>query len=352
MSSGEFTNNYAIDERKIRVAIADKCNLHCNYCDQGLQRSKTRTGAMEDFRSSDMNADFISTNEYLRLMSSLRESGYSGVTFTGGEPLLNPDWPELVVGARKLGFSNVRLTTNGLLINKFLQYHDKFPDELNLLTVSLDTFDDNEFNAITGGHITKVLSGIEAVKLTNPKLQIKANKVVMRNNLDGLAHYIQLCEQTGVIEQLTLLNLVCKDPLLDKERSFFGQQFVPPSEILEALSQYSFNLDAKHEYITVTPEGLTINLMDTTRSLRAEECNDCPIFCQEGLFTTRVATDGTIRTCADFHNKLPFIKSNELSDSELRVNIENLLAPSRRVELVDKFAEFCIKHSIKPQRLT
>jgi len=348
----QFTDSYAIDERKIRVAIAGECNLRCSYCDAGLERSKNRTGSMEDFRSDEMHKGTISPDEYLRSMSALREAGYSGVTFTGGEPLLNPHWPELVIGAKELGFTNIRLTTNGLLINTFLRKHGKFPDELGLLTVSLDTFDDNEFKAITGGHVTKVLSGIEAVKQTNPELPIKANKVVMRSNLEGLDRYIQLCEATGAIEQLTLLNLVCKDPLLASERSFFEQQFVPPAEVMEALSQYEFKLDDKHEYIATTPGGITINLMDTTRSLRSEECNDCPIFCQEGYFTTRVATDGTIRTCADFHNKLAFIKSTDLSDSGLRSGVENLLAPSRRAELVDTFAEFCTRYGLEPQRLS
>lgn len=348
-----FSPQFAVDQRKVRVAIAATCNLHCSYCDQGLIRTNSRMGAMEDFRSTNMHEGVIPVQEYLRSLEALRESGYNGVTFTGGEPLLNPHWPELVSRSKEIDFENVRLTTNGLLLSTYIRKNGKLPDALDLLTVSLDTFDDAEFHRVTGGHVTKVLEGLELVMHTNPELPIKANKVVMRSNLSNISDYLVLCDKHPAINQLTLLNLVCKDPLDEKEREFFSDEFVPPAEIMETLADLglAFTVDSKHEYVTTTDSGLIINLMDTTQTLRSAICESCPIYCQEGLFTTRIATDGTIRSCGDFHNRLPYFRSTELGDAALRLSIRELLSStSQEAVLSDTLAGFCEQYDLQPVR--
>lgn len=348
----QFKPNYDIGERKIRVAISSVCNLNCTYCDQGRRRSKDKPGAMEDFRSTEIRSGSINTEQYIRSMHSLYHAGYSGVTFTGGEPLLNPDWPEIVKNTKHIGFKQVQLTTNAMLLKKYVDTRGPLPKELNLLTISLDTFDRDDFSNITKGNLDKVLEGIKSVKESNPNLPIKANKVVMRSNLPKLKEYIDLCEKTGAINRLTLLNLICKDTSSEEEKSFFDEQFVPPQEIMEILSDYEFRLDDKNEYLATTENGLLINLMDTNKTLRSEACEQCPIYCQEGFFTARVATDGTIRTCPDFNNQLPYIKSTELDDENLNIEVYKLLNPQRNAEIQSTLGKFCIKHGLNPKRLS
>ena len=114
----------------------------------------------------------------------------------------------------------------------------------------------------------------------------------------------------------------------------------------------AFTVDSKHEYIATTDSGLTINLMDTTRTLRSAVCKSCPIYCQEGLFTTRIATDGTIRSCGDFHNILPYFRSTELGDTALRLLIRELLSStSQEAVLSDTLAGFCEQHDLRPVRM-
>jgi molybdenum cofactor biosynthesis enzyme MoaA len=346
-----FNPNYDIDERKARIAISPVCNLKCGYCDQGRNRSIAKPGAMEDFRSTEMKNGLIGTDDYIRAMESLYNAGYSGVTFTGGEPFLNVEWPKIVKGAKQIGFNQVQLTTNAILLSKYIESHGQLPQELDLLTVSLDTFDKTEFSRITTGNLGLLLDGIDLVKKVSPNLPIKANKVVMRSNLPELENYVKLCEKTGLIDRLTLLNLVCKDPFSDDERSFFNEQFVPAQEIMEILSNFNFKLDNKSEYTTITPSGLSINLMDTDKTLRSDSCDGCPIYCQEGYFTARVATDGTIRNCSDFANKLPYVDSTKFDDSELDVETFRLLEPQRRTKVQSTLAKFCVKYGLKPKRI-
>lgn len=347
-----FESNYDISERKARIAISPVCNLSCEYCDQGRNRSKNRPGAMEDFRSTEMSRGSIDTDFYIRAMRSLHNAGYTGVAITGGEPFINLHWPEIIKGAKKIGFKQVQITTNAMMLKHYIDSYGALPKELDLLTISLDTFDEDEFSKITKGNLDKVLSGIKAVKDANPNLPIKANKVVMRNNLPKLGEYIRLCERTGTIDRLTLLNLICKDPFSEDEKIFFNEQFVPPQEVMENLNNYIFTLDNKSEYLTTTPAGLSINLIDTNKTLRSEVCESCPIYCQEGFFTARVATDGTIRTCSDFSNQLPYVRSTKLDDKTLDVEVSNLLEPQRHTRIQSTLGKFCTRYGLEPKRLS
>ena len=64
-----------------------------------------RTGV---FRTRD-----LTTEEVRRRMQKARRNGGSRIAFTGGEPTLRSDLPELISAARKAGFKEIAVTTNG-----------------------------------------------------------------------------------------------------------------------------------------------------------------------------------------------------------------------------------------------
>jgi MoaA/NifB/PqqE/SkfB family radical SAM enzyme len=79
-------------------------------------------------------------------LADLKKMGVRMIDFTGGEPLLNEELPQILAYAKKLGFF-VKLSTNGLL------YPDK-AEELRGLTsriyLSLDTTSQKEYQKIRG----------------------------------------------------------------------------------------------------------------------------------------------------------------------------------------------------------
>lgn len=89
----------------VTLLVTFRCNCRCVYCDF------PRHAGSE-----------LSTESCLRLLQGLRRAGTVRLGFSGGEPLLRPDLPELLREAHRLGFV-VSLTTNGLLL----------PDGLDLL---------------------------------------------------------------------------------------------------------------------------------------------------------------------------------------------------------------------------
>lgn len=81
------------------VILGYDCNLACDYC--------TITPAMRERA--------LPAAAVLAQMRGARTRDYDRIAFTGGEPSIRPDLLALVKAARKLGFVDVKVQSNGLL---------------------------------------------------------------------------------------------------------------------------------------------------------------------------------------------------------------------------------------------
>jgi uncharacterized radical SAM superfamily Fe-S cluster-containing enzyme len=81
----------------VLVEVTNRCNLRCGYCFAG--DSIDEEPPLERVKS---------------WLSDIAASGRSFVQFTGGEPTLRDDLPEIVSHARRCGFRYMQLNTNGL----------------------------------------------------------------------------------------------------------------------------------------------------------------------------------------------------------------------------------------------
>ena len=82
------------------VILGYDCNLACDYCTI----------------SSQMRPRSLATPEVVRALREARNAGFEAVSFTGGEPTLRPDLLGLVGAAKRLGFTDVKVQTNGLML--------------------------------------------------------------------------------------------------------------------------------------------------------------------------------------------------------------------------------------------
>src|SRR5690606_14280784 len=123
--------------------------------------------------------------------------GMESVRFTGGEPLLRKDLPDLIAlahqafdGAARASGSghvyssaDVAITTNASGLAKRLP--DLLAAGLRRVNISLDAVDPDVFRLATGGgNIAKVWAGIEAVESAG-LTPLKLNAVVLRGVNDG-----------------------------------------------------------------------------------------------------------------------------------------------------------------------
>ncbi len=81
------------------------CNMNCDMCYVRLSRQEM-----------DQQGRIRSLAEWLRLAKEMQETGVLFLLLTGGEPLLYPDFKELYLELKKMGFI-LTVNTNGTLID-------------------------------------------------------------------------------------------------------------------------------------------------------------------------------------------------------------------------------------------
>jgi radical SAM protein with 4Fe4S-binding SPASM domain len=91
--------------RHLDIELTERCNNACIHCYINLPAHDARAESHE-----------LLTDQWKDILRQAAELGALSVRFTGGEPLLRPDFPELYLFARRLGmrvylFTNARLIT-------------------------------------------------------------------------------------------------------------------------------------------------------------------------------------------------------------------------------------------------
>lgn len=164
----------------VRIAVTEKCNLRCTYCmpEEGV-----------DFQGKEK---ILTSEEILRVIGVLARMGIKKVRFTGGEPLVRKDIPDLIAGAAATpGIKAVHMTTNGLLFDRYAEALKK--SGLYGVNISLDTMDAEKFVRITRREgVDKVREAIKlALDMEFPR--VKVNVVLMRGfNENELSQFTEL----------------------------------------------------------------------------------------------------------------------------------------------------------------
>ncbi len=87
------------------IELTERCNNACLHCYINLPEDDTRAAAKE-----------LDARAWQHILAQAADLGARSVRFTGGEPLLHPDFPAIYLHARRLGmkvllFTNARLIT-------------------------------------------------------------------------------------------------------------------------------------------------------------------------------------------------------------------------------------------------
>lgn len=287
---------------KIRVAISGVCNLRCQYCDNSHGHSPERIIAMEDFRRTPLSAGCIGVQDYIGILQCFFRCGFRRVDFTGGEPMLNPAWDVLVEETKRIGFESVEMTTNGTLLGEYLDRKGALPAGLDRLIVSIDTYDPEQYRLYVGGgaSLDRIVEAVRRAKAANEKLKMTANCVLTKSKRISLPEYASFAQRAG-FDSVTFLDVVVRDSANEKEIDFFQREFLSGREIKADIARLYGSLQVsggRHDYNVVLPGGLHVGVVDTQGLTRRDAaCAGCERFCQEGLYTAKVATDGNITDC-------------------------------------------------------
>jgi len=140
-------DNYGRIIKDLRLSVTPRCNLHCLYCHPlGWEQAEPpETISVEN------------TRHFLRAMQLL---GLESVRFTGGEPLVRQELPEMIAVAKELGIPDIAITTNGLLFKR--KAKELVAAGLRRINLSMDSVTPEVFKTMTrGGQVEKVWDAIE-----------------------------------------------------------------------------------------------------------------------------------------------------------------------------------------------
>lgn len=166
--------------RTVFLEITAACNLRCLHCVVGA--GKRQPGE-------------LATARWLELIEELAEFGVHSVAFSGGEPLIHPQFKQLMGHARRLGLA-AQVSTNGTLVTPVLAGWLK--DHGVGIQVSLDGSRSEIHDHMRPGSeaYKKTIAGIEALVAAGHRIVV--GTVVSTFNLADIPHIVALCERLGV----------------------------------------------------------------------------------------------------------------------------------------------------------
>ena len=162
------------DVSTIDFHITAKCSQACPYC-WGPRR----------FRNP------VDTETAQRIIARIKALGVQRVVFTGGDPLLRSDAPDLIRFAKEIGLETALSTTGDHLTPEIL--HDLYP-YLDLISLPLDGSTE-EINSKTKhpGHFSAVMRSLDLLR-SYPTIDVKVCTPVTSHNLNNVPAIAQFVE--------------------------------------------------------------------------------------------------------------------------------------------------------------
>ena len=275
-------DSYGRSFKVLRVSLLNRCNLGCVYCTENA----------DDLRHANAIAGkvYLENSELLNIISRLHKIlDLKTIRLTGGEPLLYPKLNEIVKGIFDLGIEDIKLTTNGMLLDRQAALLKEAG--LNSINVSLDAVDENAFFRINRRDgLKKVLSGIDAA--IEAGMDVKLNAVILKGiNDDQVLPLLEYAAGKNVVIrflEVMAMGHLHKDPY----KYFFGQE-----EILNVIrTQYEVNRMDRLSSATAnywhTDAGFKFGIIANESAPFCHDCNRLRLDSEGKIFGCLSSNDG------------------------------------------------------------
>lgn len=167
------------------IELTDRCNLSCLHC-----YINQPVGA-QTIRQNE-----LSTDEVKGIIDQITDAGCLYLLFTGGEPLLRPDFTEIYKYAKRHGLL-ISLFTNATLIN------DEIADllaDMSIYTIEVSLYGATRatYEAVTQrpGSFERCINGIKRLKSRGIPVGLKS--VLLRTNVHELDAMKELADELGM----------------------------------------------------------------------------------------------------------------------------------------------------------
>ncbi len=183
----------AVDGPRLRfVVFFSGCRLRCQYChnpDSWIMKDGQKTSAAALVREISDYKGFL--------------AGKGGVTASGGEPLMQPEFlAALFRGCKKLGL-HTALDTSGFLDENAT---DEILDLTDLVLLDIKNFDPEVYKALTGGDLKPTLHFAERLAAAKRPMWLRYVLVPgLTDNKDSIEKLARYARGLGNVERVEVL---------------------------------------------------------------------------------------------------------------------------------------------------
>jgi GTP 3',8-cyclase len=270
---GPLVDRYGRVHDDLRISVTDRCNLRCVYCMPEVGMTFQPPAALLTF------------DEIVRIAEVAFDLGVTSLRLTGGEPLVRKNLVALVSRLSKVGFKDLSLTTNAMLLAPLVP---ALADAgLKRVNISCDSLRPDRFKALRRrGDLATVLHAMDAVEAAGLS-PLKINVVILRGqNDDEVIDFAEFARRTGrVVRFIEFMPL-------DAQGTWDKTQLVPGREIYDRIiEQWPLHAvdvgdSAPAERFTFDDGQGEIGLISSVTQPFCGTCN-----------RLRLTADGAIRNC-------------------------------------------------------
>jgi len=160
--------------------ITFRCHSKCVFC--GLWRDKS----LKDIQDAEL--DDVKKN-----LIALKKLGVKMIDFTGGEPLLHENLPEILQFSKKLGFFT-KLSTSGV---NYLNRAEEIKNLASRIYFSIETFSKEEYKDIRGiDAYEQIIEGLKYAKQLKENVYIVST--ISNDNIHNLPALANFCKQNKI----------------------------------------------------------------------------------------------------------------------------------------------------------
>jgi MoaA/NifB/PqqE/SkfB family radical SAM enzyme len=282
------------------ISPHNQCNCRCVMCDIWRIREPEE----------------ITREDLQQHLNSFRELGVRWVVFSGGEPQMNSQLPDL---ARMLRSEGIRVTvlTAGLLLESQAEMIAASVDDV---IVSLDgpSAVHNRIRRVSGAY-ERMAAGVRALRQARAGMVVGARCTVQKQNHDSLRATIASAKETG-LDSVSFLAADLTSSAFNRPQEWSQERQHRialnaeeveglDSEIEQLISQYSAELNSG--FIVETPS----KLRKIVRHFRAHlgQVPDVAPRCNAPWVSTVIDASGEVRPCF-FHSAIGNIHTQSLPD--------------------------------------
>lgn len=186
------------------IAITAFCNLRCSYCYGDYSPEKVK----------EMMRGGPTKKQLFTLIDELDAAGTQIMTILGGEPLLHPDFPEIVDYVDQKGMIT-QVVTNAYFVHKHVETLKK----IDSLCISLDGDEEGNNKNRGDGTFQRIMRGIDVAQLHG--IPVRINAVITEQTYRSFDWLCDFCRARGIplgfclLEEHSVKNTLSEEQLRD-----------------------------------------------------------------------------------------------------------------------------------------